>query len=294
MPSVATHLAAIGGPLFTLDHVMAVASTLWFVIIAAVCCLMWLAGVRLGRGPTWLGRCTLLIGIVLMLSWGWLMRHPATAVQVIPVSLLSRIEGVGGVPLFMLVLGVAWARSQLTRQKHVVAWAMMFGAVYFVNGGLWLLQETPAAVMGQTVSPGGEVLQSQDYSCVAAASATTLNLLGVPSTEAQMAELTLTRPGTGATIIRALDGLARRLEHEPLQPVLLEPDWDELTRLPLPALTPLQFESTRRHMVTLTRISPTHVWIMDPVDGYGCKERDEFLAIYRGQAIAFESTSTGR
>jgi len=258
----------------------------WFVGIALFAVLAWLVGVRLGRGPVWTGRLTIGVGVALMLGWGWLIRHPATAVDWIPVSVLSRIEGVGGVPLFMLILGAAWARSRLPRQRVVIAWAMMFGAIYFVNGGMWMLQSTPAAVMGQSVEPQ-EIRQSQDYSCVPAACATALNLLDVRSTEMQMAELTQTRPGRGATIIRALDGLERRLADENLRPVLLEPTYAQLQHLPLPALTPLQFEPTRRHMVVISRTTERGVWIMDPMDGYQYLTYGEFRKVFRDQVIVF-------
>lgn len=258
----------------------------WFVGIALFTVLAWLVGVRLGRGSAWAGRLTIGLGVVMMIGWGWLIRHPATAVHFIPVGLLSWIEGVGGVPLFMLILGAAWARSRLPRQRLLIGWAMMFGAIYFVNGGMWMLQSTPTAVMGQTVEPY-EIRQTQDYSCVPAACATALNLLGVSSTEREMAELTQTRPGTGATMIRALDGLEHRLRGGPLRPVLLEPTFDELKALPLPALTPLQFEPTRRHMVVISRITSTGIWIMDPMDGYQYFTHHAFRDIYCDQVIIF-------
>lgn len=262
-------------------------SVYWFVGIALVTVLSWLIGVRLGRGPTWLGRWGLLLAGAMMIGWGWLVHHPSIAVSLIPLSLLSRIEGVGGVPVFMFILGIAWARSCIRRQRLVISWAMLIGTIYFVNGGMWLLQQTPSSVMGQSQS-GDAVLQSQDYSCVPAACATALNLLNMPSTEAQMAEYTQTRPGTGATMIRALHGLRMRLIDTTTVPVLLEPEWDTLSRLPMPALTPLQFEATRRHMVTLTDVGEHGVWMMDPMDGSTFLDKEEFLTYFRGQVIVFD------
>lgn len=258
----------------------------WFIGIALVTALGWLLGVRLGRRSAWIGGLVIVSGVGLMFGWGWLIRHPATAVHVIPASVLSRIEGVGGVPIFMMILGAAWSRARVNRQRIVIGWAMMFGAIYFVNGGMWLLQQTPTAVMGQSVK-ASEIRQSVDYSCVPAACATALNLVGVSSTEMQMASLTQTRPGTGATIIRALDGLERRLEGTGIRPVLLEPTLAELPGVPLPALTPLQFESARRHMVVISRVTDAGVWVMDPVDGYHYLDTQRFAEVYRDQVIVF-------
>ncbi|MEM6458581.1 MAG: cysteine peptidase family C39 domain-containing protein [Planctomycetota bacterium] len=262
------------------------ASVLWFVGTALLTAAAWAAGVWLGRGGAWRGRLTIGFGVLAVIGWGWLVRHPAAAVAVVPVGVLSRVEGVGGVPWFMLILGAAWSRAALTRQRVVIAWAMMFGAVYFVHGGRWLLQETPAAVMGQTTRPYA-IRQSRDYSCVPAACATALNLLGVPSTEKQMAELTQTRPGTGATVVRALDGLSQRLRGTGVTPRLLEVEPDAIGTLPLPLLTPLQFVAGRRHMVVVTRIDRRGYWVMDPTDGLQHFDRDAFAEVFRDQVIVF-------
>ncbi|MEO0513940.1 MAG: cysteine peptidase family C39 domain-containing protein [Planctomycetota bacterium] len=260
----------------------------WFIGIALFTVLAWLVGVRLGQRSAWTARLTIGLGVALMFGWGWLIRHPATAVSVIPVWLLSWIEGVGGVPLFMMILGAGWARTELPRQRMVIAWAMMFGTIYFVNGGMWMLQNTPTAVMGQSVDPR-DIRQSQDYSCVPAACATALNLLGVSSTEMQMAELTQTRPGTGATMIRALNGLEQRLRGGKLRPVLVEPSLEDIASLPLPALTPLQYEATRRHMVVISRVNRQGFWIMDPMDGLLFFTFNEIRPHFRNQVILFES-----
>ena len=262
-------------------------SVYWFIGLAIFAAMSWGLGVHLGNGPAWRARVSLAAGVGLILGWAWLIRHPSVAVHIVPVGVLSRIEGVGGVPVFMLILGVAWARCQMPRQRHVVAWGMMLGAIYFVNGGMWLLQETPSAVMGQTVTDA-DFRQTQDYTCVPAACATALNLMGFPSTEAQMAELTQTRPGTGATIIRAFDGLEQRLDNTGVRPILLEPGWEELQVIKPPLLTPLQFEATRRHMVVISRVEDGGVWVMDPVEGYIFFSHPAFMDVYRNQVIAFE------
>jgi hypothetical protein len=258
----------------------------WFIGIAAVAVGAWAAGRHLGRRSGPAGWAGLTLGFLLILFWAWLVRHPATAIHLVPVRVLSRIEGVGGLPWFMLILGVAWGRSRCARQRHVIAWAMMLGAIHFMHGSRWLLQETPTAVMGQTVNPY-TIRQSQDYSCVPAACATALNLLGVRATEAQLAELTLTRPGTGATIIRAFDGLDQRLRGTGWRPVLAEPGVHELRGIPTPALTPLQFEPTRRHMVVISRVLRDGAWVMDPTDGYLFLSNEQLADLYCDQLIYF-------
>lgn len=242
------------------------ASINWFIGIAALSVVTCAVGVQLGQSTDWARRLGLFVGVVLLVIWTWLRYHPAVAVHVIPVGVLSRIEGTAGVPLFMLVVGITWSRGRQAREKRTVVWAGILGAVYFLQGGLWMLQATPQVGFADTAS-GGAVRQSQEYSCVPAACATALNLLGIHTSEAEMARLTHTRPGTGATILRAMDGLRQRLEGKPYRVVLLQPSIDELQAIPLPALTPLRFERTRHHMVTLIRTEKHGVVVADPVEG---------------------------
>ena len=261
-------------------------SVVWFILIALLGVLGGWCGIVLGRGPAWQGRLAITIGVLCLITWAFLARHPSVAVQLIPLSLLSRIEGTGAMPLFMLVVGVAWSRGQVTRQKRLAAWSAMLGLVYFVQGGMWMLQTTPATGFANQIEPV-PVRQSQEYSCVAAASATALNILHIYTTEAEMAELTETRPGVGATTIRAMNGLSRRLESTPYRVALIDIDYDKLDGLPMPALTPLQFEPGKRHMVTILDADYRRVVLHDPIQGRLVMPLSTFKAHYRGQVIVF-------
>jgi hypothetical protein len=256
----------------------------WFFGWATLSVVCALGGVRAGRQSDVAGRVLLALGVCWLVGWAWLVRDPSLGVRVVPVSVLSRIEGVGSVPAFALVLGVAWAWSRRTRQRAIVCWAGGLGAVYFLSGGLWLLQETPASVMGQTPADG-PVMQSQDYSCVAAASATALSLVGIHASEAEMAELAQVRPGTGATLVRALDGLNRKLEGTPYQAELLRLSIPELKRAPLPAITAVELEVGRRHMITIELMGNRYIRIHDPVDGTLNIDYYTLSRWYRGEAI---------
>ncbi len=258
----------------------------WFISIAAICSLAWAGGYYLGRRSVSTARATLLTGLACMGTWVWLSYHPAVAVKLIPLPILSSIEGVGSVPFFMLLLGLAWSRAQVPRQRRVITWAIMFGAVFFVNGGLWMLQSTPEIGFAGTIKDE-PVMQSQDYSCVAAASAQALDLLGVQSSEKQMAQLTQTRPGTGSTTLRAMYGLKQRLKHSVYEVEILEVSLIDLKQLPLPMLTPLQYEPTRRHMVTVTRVTDETIHVLDPVDGPVMISWDTMGQVFTGEVLVF-------
>lgn len=258
----------------------------WFVALAALSLLGLAGGLGLSRGPGWAMRGALVVGGAAMAVWVYLVKNPSVAVRVVPVEVLSRIEGVAAVPAFMLICGVAWGTAGALRQRRLAMGAAVVGAIYLLHGGLWMLQHTPPArSFGREAH--AVVLQSQDYSCVPAAAATALNRLGVPSDEATMAKLTQTRAGTGSTLLRAMDGLRQRLVGTGIDVVVAEPAYDTLRRLPMPALTPLQFEPSRRHMVTLIRVGRGSVTIVDPMEGEMDMTREHFLRCYRREVLLF-------
>ena len=257
----------------------------WFISMASLSTLAWAAGIYLGRGPAPWGRLAITIGVILLICWTWLIKNPSVAVHAVPLDVLSHIEGVASVPIFMLIIGAAWSRCQLPRQRHIVIWAGIFGFVFFLQNGWWLLQETPK--IGFTRSAQGMILQSQDYSCVPAACATALNLLGVASSEAEMARLTNTRPLTGSTTIRAMAGLQKKLKNTDYMVELIEPDYEQLLGIATPIITPLQLEASRLHMVTVLKVYEDRLLMADPAAGRIFMKREEFLKYYRYQALAF-------
>ncbi len=257
---------------------------LWFLLMSSLTLLALITGCWLGRRSKTIARLTLALALILLFAWVYLIHTPALAVVMIPASILTYLEGTAAAPLFMIVIGCALAFAHLPRQRRLVKIAMLCGLFYFLNGGFWMLQTTPTAVLGRDLPEDGAVLQSQDYSCVAAACATALVRLGLHATEAQMAELTQTRSGSGATLIRALDGLERRLTGTRFQPRLLQPTYDQLSMLPMPIITPIQAERSR-HMITLLRFNRYGAWLVDPVVGEFFMVHEDLRAVYTGQVI---------
>jgi predicted double-glycine peptidase len=262
-------------------------STTWFLFLAILGLMGWLAGVQLGRGSTRQVRLTLIVGILLMLAWAWLQHRPDLSVHIFPVRWLTHMEGTAAVPLFMLLLGMAWSRSRLPRQRRLALLGMAVGVVFFLQGGLWMVQTTPQLTQAH-LNQGPLVFQSQDFTCVPAACATALNRMDVPTTEWQMAQLTRTRPGTGSTLIRAVDGLQQRLSGTGISVHVLTPTYDQLMVQPMPALTLLRTSAERYlHMVTLLEVNRLGVYVADPMYGTYFLERPEFERVYAGQAIVF-------
>lgn len=262
-------------------------SAVWFILILLALPVAWLAGQRAGAIRDRVRRCCVVGGVfALLMGWTALIKHPTVAIQLIPISVLARVEGIGAAPLFVFVLGVGWRLSALRRQRAVMIVGMFLGMGYLLHGGMWMMRPTPANAFGSE----GErffVQQSQDYSCVPAASTTALRMIGVSTTETEMARLTETRPGSGATLLRALNGLSERLRGTGIEPMLLEPDSNQLLYYPTPMLAPLKFEPTRLHMVTIVEVRPNRVVVVDPELGVEFIPREAFNRYYTGKVIVF-------
>ena len=263
-------------------------TVLWFVLVVVAMVLAWFAGryITLIQKP--FRRNCLIIGVLtLLLLWSALIRHPTVALHLIPVSILARLEGIGAAPLFIFIISAGWQLASVRRQRAVMALGLCLGVAYFLQGGLWMMRPTPSNAFGR-LATGYLVRQTQDYSCVPAASATALRILGLRSNEEEMAELTETREGSGATLLRALNGLDARLTDTGIEARLLEPNYTELMRLEPPMLTPLQFQSAQLHMVTIIDVRPHLVVIADPQVGIEFISKYRFEKLYRGQVIAFD------
>ena len=260
----------------------------WFMVQGiAMMVALWL-GMRMGRGRYC--RLWFAVGLALLAFWGCLHYNPSVAVQLIPIGVMYYIEGTGAVPAFMLIVGIAYGSSKLARQRRLTVLAMMLGIVFFLQGGLWMLQTTPQQIFANTMvtDDATMVMQSQDFSCVPAACATALREIGLEATESEMAVLTQTRPGTGATLIRAAQALRRKLEPEGIKVHIIQPTYEQLRHLPVPILTPLQLEVSKRHMVTILNIHRNGVLIADPINGKVYMQRRDFEAAFIGQIIALE------
>lgn len=270
-------------------------SSAWFACLALTAGMGWLLGWWLGRGSSVRTRLTLGIGFVLLLAWAALQRRPDLSVQIIPPRWMTYLEGTAAVPLFMLILGVAWSRARLPRQKRLTLLGCALGIVFFLQGGLWMVQTTPRAGLAQQ-QEDAMVFQSQDFTCVPAACATALGLLGVTTSEAEMAQYTRARPGTGSTLIRAVDGLERRLLRRPdLAVHVVGADYEALLFQPMPALTLVGLGGQRyRHMVTLLEVQPAGVVLADPLLGVRAMERQPFEDMYGGQVIVFSRRQASR
>ncbi len=260
-------------------------SAVWFFLTLGLGALAWAGGCHVARHSPARGRLVAAVGVLCLLAWSGLQRHPAISVRLFPVEMLSILEGIGGVPLFLMICGIAWAMAVHHAQRRLIIAAAVLGGVVMLQGGMWMLQVTPAQALGVEASP--DIRQSQEWSCVPAATATALNHLGIRATESEMATLTHARPGTGSTTIRALHALRQKLQATAIQPELVQVPAGDLLGMRLPAVTPLQFETTQRHMVVLKSVGQDGVHMHDPMYGSIHMTLHDFTAVYRNELIVF-------
>ncbi|MEM9790913.1 MAG: cysteine peptidase family C39 domain-containing protein [Planctomycetota bacterium] len=255
----------------------------WFAILAAVALLSWGAGWWAAQRSAALGRVAVAVGLAWLVGWIVLQQRPDAAVLLIPLGMLSHVEGTGAVPAFMLIVGAAMAAASLPRQRMLARVSTVVGAAFFAYAGMWMLQPEPT--LGTPSRQQGRILQSTDYTCVAAASATALGMVGIDATEHEMAGLTGTRPIAGSTLVRAYEGLTRKLADHSHEAVLLTVQPDEVPRLPKPMLTALRLQPTSRHMVVVLNATETDVHLFDPSVGDRWLSRGQFDASFLGDVI---------
>jgi len=240
-------------------------ATCFFVLLAAGY-LAFVAGRRVRRGGQRPAMMLAAAATALLATWLWLFHHPAIALKLMSSSVLACLEGTAALPPVMLLLGIAWADAQRQYQRVMTVAAALLCAGYFLFGGIWMIQPTTAESLNGSENVS-LVPQTADYSCVPAACATALNQLGIHTSEAQMALLTRTHPFTGATLIRAVDGLNRRLVNSPFRAEMIDLADAPLTPANVPALAALRFERSQSHLIAVLNVHRFGVDIFDPVGG---------------------------
>lgn len=264
--------------------------TFWFVGLALLTVLSLVLGCWWARRSPYRGWVMVVLGLICLCACSWLQRNPATAATFIPVGSLQYLEGTAAVPFFMLILGVGWSHARKLRQRGFVGIGVMIGAMFFLQGSLWMVTKTPANLFNQTQASHMVVMQSQKYSCVPAASATALNMLGFQSTEAQMAAYTHTRPGMGSTTVRAAEGLTRRLDGSGIAVRIINANVDRLALLPSPMLLTVNFDQNPgyNHMIVVLETNAYGAHVLDPTDGLFFLPWSALKDAIAGPAIVFD------
>jgi predicted double-glycine peptidase len=201
--------------------------------LAAVCAAI---AFRVPR-RSWLGRVAAGVGLVVViagfiverrseLAWGAMLLGWGDAVFFTNLTL----------PGVAVLLTVMW-RGAADRPARIRALAL---SPFALGVSLWSLHwyflPVPPGLQG-AVNNQGYCPQTSEQSCGAAAAVTLLDRHGIATTEAEMAELCLTRDGLGTTPLGTFRGLAIRGGEKGLYPrlALADPRGD-LSGLPAPCI----------------------------------------------------------
>lgn len=107
-----------------------------------------------------------------------------------------------------------------------------------VRSYAWYFQPTPVSLVG-TVDAKGFCWQTSRDSCSAASAAMLLHARGIPTTEAEMAQLCLTRDGMGTPTLGLFRGVAMKAKSRGFHPQMRAVpvgEWGQVAKLPLPAI----------------------------------------------------------
>ncbi|NUN49258.1 MAG: hypothetical protein HUU15_10570 [Candidatus Brocadiae bacterium] len=130
----------------------------------------------------------------------------------------------------------------------------------------------------------GDVRQSTDHSCGAAAAATMANRLGVPADERTMAERCHTNAFLGTDALGVAHGLRATLGEN--WTVRIERStWDRLATTPLPAAAVVKFQLWVDHWVVVLESEADSVVVSDPAGRVRRLSRAEFLDRWRGLMV---------
>lgn len=199
--------------------------------------------------------------------------------------------------------GITWTHGYGTRARRV-----LFGLAVFLTS-LWsicdpLLGEPPYC--RNRWDRNGVCRQSSQFTCTPAAAATLLRYHGIPTDEAEMAELCLTRDGT--TWQGLYRGLTLKTRGYPLRVQVIECEWSDLEeQLHQPLILSVGIDPSEpypevytdrrwgwepgvRHSVVLLKRGNGTVLVADPSVGLESWTSGDLQTLFRGRAVTLVRT----
>jgi ABC-type bacteriocin/lantibiotic exporter with double-glycine peptidase domain len=176
------------------------------------------------------------------------------------------------------------------RRRLLVVAAAGFMALVTVQQVFWRLSRPVAYDFAGRIDEDGVCLQSSGYTCAAASMATLLRVHGIEAAEGEMAELSGTIPGRGASYFQAAGGLRKKLRRmgRSERPILRVPGRRGLEAIPCPFLAGVGHGFLFDHMVCVLGVGPGSVRIGDPLRGARTMDRREFEDRWQGIAVVLE------
>jgi predicted double-glycine peptidase len=190
---------------------------------------------------------------------------PLLEARVMPIELYAVIQKEFWLPFAVLFFALA---SHLVPSHHRKCLLIIIGMLVLVvaQQSSWHLSKPEIYNYKGTIVDG--VCRQTSYeTCGAASMVTLLNAIGIPTTEGEMAKLSMTAPKLGLTPHQAAYGLKRKLRQVGrLEYVAIKvPELKDLHNLPKPFLAGIRFSLQTNHMVCVLKTSKNALVIGDPI-----------------------------
>jgi hypothetical protein len=247
----------------------------------------WAAGLWIGRRskPVALAAAALTFGMIALRA---LFRfRPEIEYPLLSSNLYSAIRPLWVFPFAFLSLGIGARRM---RRRPLRATIQIAALALFA----FALQQPWARA---TFNPGdyagapdrdGVCLQTQDFTCGAAAAATLLTQIGFRTSEREMEQLCGATPLTGTDEITVCRALQTRLSGTGFHVTIERPALDHLARQLRPVLARIKSDLLRDHWVVLLAMNDRTAILADPLLGKMQVPVGEFCANWRGIIVVVD------
>jgi hypothetical protein len=220
--------------------------------------------------------------IVLRAVLRWL---PDLDYALLPFDLYAALRPWWAFPFIFVVLGVGTPRMSTPFARRGLA---VFAGILYLYAASRLVATAVIDLAEFRGVPGveGNCGQTTDYSCGAAAAATMLARLGVPSDEREMVLLCGTTALTGTDEFGVCRGLRNKLVGTGSRVGIVRTDWEGLRRRPLPAMAVVAHSFLVDHWVVVLEAGEGEALVGDPLFARPYRQKkEEFLRRWRGVLV---------
>jgi hypothetical protein len=263
---------------------MTVESVTWFAAQGIIAGGMIPLGRRLARARAAVWKSAATLATVVALLWPLMRWYPAHALALVGTPVMIYIEVTGMIPAVLLLFTIASVHVRRLSERRLSILLVVVCGLYFVRCGLWMVR-LPLPDLGATSVRDGVCLQSTPYTCVAASLVTLLRAHGVDATETEMARLSDTEAGGGATDTRAVRALERKLAGRPFDIRYEAMDYERLRQIRMPCVVSTKFGYFVSHMVPVLAADENEVTLGDPLTGRRTMPVDGFRNIWHKRGI---------
>ena len=260
-------------------------------VMLALCGLLfaacWAAGLWIGgrSKPAALAVAGLAFGMIALRA---LFRfRPEIEYPLLSSNLYSAIRPLWVFPFAFISLGIG-ARRMSLRPLRAAAGIAALALFAFALQLPWARATFDPGKFAGAPDRNGVCMQTQDFTCGAAAAATLLTQIGIRTNEKEMEQLCDATPVTGTDEITVCRALRTRLAGTGYRVTLERPGLDRLARYLRPVLARIRSDLLCDHWVVLLAMNDRTAVLADPLMGKVEVPVDEFCADWRGIIVAVD------